>query len=65
MHVGHRHMKAGQPLCTLSLLVCQPPEPRCTLAGPTSGHSMSGWVMRLGGLNDNCPELNFATEAWV
>lgn len=51
MHVGHSPREAGQPLCTLFLLLCQPSEPRCTLASPTSGHSRSRGAMGLGGLN--------------
>lgn len=52
MHVGHRHMKAGQSLCTLLLLLCQPSEPHCATASPTSGHSVSGGGMGWGRLND-------------
>lgn len=55
MQVGHRHMKAGQPLCTLFLLLCRPSEPHCATASPTSGDSMSGEAMGLGELNDQLP----------
>lgn len=55
MQVGHRHMEAGQPLCTLFLLLCQPSEPHCTTPSLTSGYSMSREAMGLGGLNDQLP----------